>query len=247
MRKWILAMILVFAMAVPAFATNWGDTYNDYDYTITNQGGQGGAGGSVGNVSATGGAGGSAIVNDNSKTYNTNTNINGQHQGQVQGQLQGQNQEINNGQVISPFQSIVIEAQKRAYLGAPSVGVPELNFGNGKIILDIAKSLPKFGIPILEPTDDVKELLDITANIKFKNLYKTILGMKKALMPLCYNVKVQVVMMEGQKSWTSGGSLSGAGSYVGTAGSAASGSLIPSWGGTKADPLFTVIMVKTVK
>lgn len=168
-------------------------------------------------------------VNSN-KNENTNVNING-------GNRQGQSQ-INEGNTVTI-------TNERPLLGYNTSNVPELNFGNGRLILDIAQSLPMFGIPLLSTKDTIKEVVDVTANITFKNLYKTILKMKKSQMPLVYNLKMQIVMVEGQKTWTTGGSLSGGGAGSFTQGGASAGaSLVPQIGGTKAHPLFTVIFVK---
>lgn len=252
MKKMLMSLILALIfMAAPALADPPSGGVHD---VIQNN-----------NQTATGGAGGSATVGDisnrNTNTnFNTNLNTNSnynsnrnenrntnlnvnegnrQGQGQAQGQGQGQSQ-LNEGNKVN------IENPQQ-YLAIPSVGVAELNFGNGNMVLNIAKALPKFGIPLLTPEDEIKEIVDITANVPFKKLYKTILEMKKDQEPLGYNVKIQIVMMEGQKSWTTGGSVSGAGSYVGNAGSAGSASLIPSVGGTKAQPLFTIILVKVTR
>jgi len=168
---------------------------------------------------------------------NKNTNINEGNK-QKQGQEQGQSQ-VNEGNTVS----IVNE---RALLAIPTAGVPEVNFGAGKMDWNFGTLLPKVGITVLTSNDVVKEVLDTTANIKAKNLLPTLLKMKKAQMPLCYNVRLIIIKAEAQKSWTTGGSMSGGGSGISPqgVGSAAGASLVPSFGGTKADDLYTAILVK---
>lgn len=329
MKKILLAFVLVLMLAVPAFATSWGDTYNDYDYTITNQGGAGGSGGSVGAISnqqsqgigsgnsivgpgsmsilspsatggsvgaitntntANGGAGGNAtggnavnrvridnnptiapvitvkpeintdikntntnvgintnindVKNTNSNTIakdaikNTNTNINGQTQGQVQGQ--------NNGQEIAPVQTTTIITE-RPFVQIPTVGVPEMNFGNGRMV-DASKMLPKFkGVALLKDGDTIHTVVDVVANVPFKKLYKTILTLAKDNAVQAPYMRFQIIRAEGQKSWTTGGALSGGGSGMqGASGVAGGGSLIPSIGGTKAHDLFTIVVVNVI-
>jgi len=185
-----------------------------------------------------------AVQNRNSNRQNQDQS---QKQKQQQGQIQGQS--ANNTQdqfgYVAPVQEVKIE-NPREYLGAPSVGPAELNFGQGKVDWNFANLLPKVGIPILGANEEVKEVLDTTANVPIKRLLPTALKMKKAQMPLGYNVRLIIVKAEAQKSWTSGGSVSGAGSYVGNAGSAGSASLVPSIGGTKAHDLYTLIIVKVM-
>jgi hypothetical protein len=185
-----------------------------------------------------------AVQNRNSNRQDQDQS---QKQKQQQGQIQGQS--ANNTQdqfgYVAPVQEVNIE-NPRPYLGAPSVGPAELNFGQGKVDWNFANLLPKVGIPILGANEEVKEVLDTTANVPIKRLLPTALKMKKAQMPLGYNVRLIIVKAEAQKSWTSGGSVSGAGSYVGNAGSAASGSFVPSVGGTKAHDLYTLIIVKVM-
>jgi len=213
----------------------------------------------IGNVNI----GGGFLSSTLSPSADANAEAN-QKQKQQQGQIQGQQQGQNNNQVISPEQNnnqnnkqnnkqnntqktdILIEAPKQALLGVPMVGVAELNFGAGKVDWNFATSLPRIGIPELKPSEVVKEVLESTCNVKFKNYLSTALKMKKAQMPLGYNVRLIVVKAEAQKSWTTGGALSGGGSGINNAGigSAAGGSLVPSFGGTKADDLYTIIIVK---
>jgi len=157
-----------------------------------------------------------------------------------------QKQQQNNEQVIAPSQSIVIEAPKQALVQIPMAGTPELNFGAGKMDWNFATLLPKIGVDVLKSTDVVKVVLDTTANIKAKNLLPTLLKMKKAQMPLCYNVRLIIIKAEAQKSWNTGGVMSGGSSGLSATGvgSAVGGSLVPSFGGTKADDLYTAILVK---
>jgi len=193
---------------------------------------------------------------------NDNVNIQGQKQDQKQkqqqGQAQGQQQKMNNDQTIAPVQTtdIVIEAPKQNLLGLPSQSVPEMNFGNGKM-LDATSKLPNFAIYGIKPLKDeaIMEVISIAANIKFKNLYKKVLDDAKSICALPRtvqsgaNIRYQIIRAEAQKSWSTGGNIGGGGSGLASNGLGAgsgAGSLIPSWGGTKADDLFTVIFVKVV-
>jgi hypothetical protein len=197
-------------------------------------------------------------VNINKPEFNNkNVGINKQSQGQKQdqkqqqGQVQGQMQ--NNKQEIKPVQTVLFESPT-PLLNAPSQMVPELNFGNGRMI-DATKSLPNFAIYGIMKlgSEAIREVLSVNANVKFKNLYKAVLddakdvanGGKKTLTDIRY----QIIRAEGQKSWTTGGNLGGAGSALsasGLSGVSGAGSIIPQWGGTKADDLFTIIFVRVV-
>jgi len=200
---------------------------------------------------------------------NDNVNIQGQKQDQKQkqqqGQVQGQQQKMNNDQVIAPIQdtNILIEAPKQNLLGLPSQSVPEMNFGNGKM-LDATAKLPNFAIYGIKPLKDeaIMEVISVTANIKFKNLYKKVLDDAKSIcanggntvkLPRPaqsgINIRYQIIRAEAQKSWSTGGNLGGGGSGLAANGLGAgsgAGSLIPSWGGTKADDLFTVVFVRVI-
>lgn len=219
---------------------------------VTNQGGTGigvGVGIGISDVD-------NKNINVNKPTFN-NANIQGQKQGQKQqqqqGQIQGQGQEMNNKQVIAPKQVVLFESPTPLLI-SPSQNVPELNFGNGRMI-DATKSLPNFAIFGIKPlgAEAIREVLSVNANVKLKKLYQAILddakdvanGGKKTLT----DVRYQVIRAEGQKSWTTGGNLGGAGSALsssGLSGASGAGSIIPQWGGTKADDLFTIIFVRVV-
>jgi hypothetical protein len=237
-------------------------------------GGAGGAGGSVtntqigGTFSPTFNVNKDAIKNTNDNTnlnvntnvfdpkntFNpTNTNIQGQKQSQKQQQQQGQfqGQSQNNKQTIAPVQQVLFESPT-PLLNTPSQSVPELNFGNGRMI-DATKGLPNFAIFGIKPlgAEPIREVLSVNANVKFKKLYQAVLddakdvanGGKKTLT----DVRYQIIRAEGQKSWTTGGNLGGAGSALsasGLSGASGAGSIVPQWGGTKADDLFTIIFVK---
>jgi len=209
---------------------------------------------------------GAVDIDNKNINVNKNTNIGinkqGQKQGQSQGQDQGQSQSNaftptnvqgqNNDQVVAPEQTVIIKSPVQLP-NIPSSSVPELNFGNGRMY-DTTKTLPNFaifGIRSLGGNDMIMEVLNVNANVKFKNLYKAILsdakdvanGGKKTLV----NVRYQVIRAEAQKSWHTGGSLGGGGSGVSTtglSGGAGAGSIVPSFGGTKADDLFTIIFVQ---
>lgn len=56
-----------------------------------------------------------------------------------------------------------------------------------------------------------------------------------------------VTCAEAQKTWTSGGNFGGGGSGLqasGLGGASGAGSIVPQWGGTKADDLYTIVYVK---
>ena len=159
----------------------------------------------------------------------------------MQGQGQGQDQ----------FGYVNIESPQ-PLLGLPSQSIPELNFGNGKMT-DATDKLPNFAIYGIKKlgSEMISQVLSVNANVKFKKLYQTILddatvvanGGKKTLV----DVRYQVIRAEAQKSWNTGGNIGGGGSGLGAmgqGGGSGSGSLIPSFGGTKADDLFTIIFVK---
>jgi len=217
----------------------------------------------VGNVSATGGN----VTNNNTNKIetgavkNTNTvdvNIGGGFLSKTLSPeaTANQQQKMNNDQVIAPTQTtdIKIEAPKQNLLGLPSQSVPELNFGNGRM-KDATSDLPNFAIYGIKPlkSEAISAVLSVNANVKFKRLYQAILddaaavanGGKKTLA----DVRYQIIQAEAQKSWSTGGNIGGGGSGLttnGLGGGSGSGSLVPSFGGTKADDLFTVIFVKVV-
>lgn len=261
-----LVMVLVLTLAIPAFATNWGDTYNDYDYTITNQGG------SVGPITVSPTISPmisptiSPVINPSitvkpeinvKPVIDTNINIGGglfsktlspeqnQNQGQLQGQdqKQGQVQGQNNDQEIAPVQTVTIKTE-RPLVAIPTTSIPELNFGNGHMI-DVGKMLPKFkGVTLLKDGDTIHTVVDVVANVPFKKLYKTILALAKDHTVQNSYMRFQVIRAEGQKSWNFGVPLSGGGSN--TAGIAGSASSATSIGGTKAHNLFTVMVVNVI-
>ena len=271
----LLIIFLVLIIASFAFADSWHDQYNTYNntYNTTNPGGAGGnasATATVGNVS-----GGTATINDNSKTYNTNTNTNlntninnnnisnkidnkntnmntnmnfnnlSNRQSQGQGQSQKQRQGQDQGQ--SQFGYVNIESPQ-ALLPSPNVIVPPLYFGNGRME-DATSGLPTFalyGITPLLRGEVIMEVISVNANVKFKNLYETILDDAKAASGKGKAIRYQVIRAQGQKTWTFGANLAGAGSALPSINNGASGmgGIGPQWGGTKADDLFTVIFVK---
>jgi hypothetical protein len=130
--------------------------------------------------------------------------------------------------------------------------VPELNFGNGRM-KDATKELPNFAIFGIKAlgSEAIMEVLNVNANVKFKNLYQSIIDDAKSVASAkgfrSEATRYQVIRAEAQKTWTTGGNLGGAGSGLsstGLGGASGAGSIIPQWGGTKADDLFTIIYVK---
>jgi hypothetical protein len=257
--------------------TNTGGSGIGGTATVTANGGAGGAGGAGGSVtinkdaikntnesninignSALGGKSFSPEAKAEVNNVNVGINAQKQQQGQMQGQQQKQGQiqgqQMNNKQVIAPRQEITFEAPK-AGVGVgtvlPGQGVPELNFGAGSM-KDVTLNMPKFAIYGYLPYrgETISEVLSVTANVKFKNLFKVILEDAKALADKGYKsgeVKILVFMADAQKSWTTGGNLGAGGAgAIGTGGASLGGSIVPQWGGTKADPLGTVIYVKVI-
>jgi hypothetical protein len=266
MKKIFLVLAMVFILAgvaipceVPAqTATATATATGGSVGAITNinnpaaigNGGAGGAGGAGGSAVIQSGAVKNDIKNTNTN-LNVNTNVFDPKNTNIQGQFQGQKQSVNNGQNISPVQETNISTPQNL-LGTPSQYVPQLNFGNGRM-KDATGELPRFaiyGITALA-TEPIMEVLSCNANIKFKNLYKTVLEDAKTVAgngsKTLNNVRYQIIRSEAQKSWSTGGNIGGGGSALassGLGGVSAAGSIIPQFGGTKADDLFTVIFVK---
>jgi hypothetical protein len=182
-------------------------------------------------------------------TMNNNSNKQSQRQSQEQSQKQSQKQgqAQNNNQSIAPVQETNISTPQ-SLLGAPSVITPPLYFGNGRME-DDTKSLPAFalyGIVPLASGESIMEVISVSANVKFKNLYQTVLNDGKAASGKGGAIRYQIIRAQGQKTWTLGANVGGAGSALPSVNSGASGmgGIGPQWGGTKADDLFTIIFVK---
>lgn len=193
------------------------------------------------------------------------TNIDIQKQGQSQGQFQGQIQGQNNNQIIAPKQSMglyqvvapeqnVVFESPTQLLATPNQEIPPINFGNGKLT-DVTKNLPNFALYGIKPlgSESIAIVLSVTANVKFKKLYQTVLDDAKEIYnggnKTLTNVRYQIIRAEAQKTWHSGGNIGGGGSAVGGTGAlggSGAASIVPSWGGTKADDLFTIIFVSVL-
>ncbi|HYA92757.1 MAG TPA: hypothetical protein VEK32_14810 [Thermodesulfobacteriota bacterium] len=168
-----------------------------------------------------------------------------------QSQSQKQSQGQNNEQTINPQQEVTIKTPTQL-LESPTQYIPSLNFGNGKM-KDVTNELPTFAIYGIKKYagESIMEVLDVKANVKFKNLYKEILSKAKSLAGgegfKSAEVKVQILKAEAQKTWQLGLNALGSGSGLspsGLGGGSGTGGLGPVWGGTKADDLFTIIYVK---
>jgi hypothetical protein len=168
-----------------------------------------------------------------------------------QSQSQKQSQSQNNEQTVNPQQEVTIKTPTQL-LEPPTQYIPSLNFGNGKM-KDVTNELPTFAIYGIEKYagESVMEVLDVKANVKFKNLYKEIISKAKNLAASkgfkSAEVKVQIFKAEAQKTWQLGLNVLGSGSGLspsGLSGGSGTGGLGPVWGGTKADDLFTIIYVK---
>jgi hypothetical protein len=168
-----------------------------------------------------------------------------------QSQSQKQSQGQNNEQTINPHQEVTIKTPTQL-LESPTQYIPSPNFGNGKMN-DVTNELPTFAIYGIKKYagESIMEVLDVKANVKFKNLYKEILSKAKSLAGgegfMSGEVKVQIFKAEAQKTWQLGLNALGSGSGLspsGLGGGSGTGGLGPVWGGTKADDLFTIIYVK---
>lgn len=267
MKKIVLALILALALTTPALATiadwqgaGWYQEGTSAQYYSTNPSGHTNA--TFIGTTLGGGSTNTNTINNNPTNNNTVTttstggnvnigNVGGGSARQRQNQSQTQVQDQNNDQTIAPTQQVIIETPRQP-VGIPGSGVSELNFGNGKMS-DATLKLPKFalwGISPLSGKDMITEVLCIKANIKFKDMYKLVLeeGKKIAEKGKTNLIRYQIVEVESQKSWTTGGSLNGGGSgFVNGSAVAGGGSLIPQIGRTKADFLYHVIFVKVVK
>lgn len=198
-------------------------------------------------------------INTNKNTnINRNIGINKQSQGQSQEQKQFQGQ--NNDQVIAPVQTnnqeITFEApnlsKQRVVVGAaPNVASPgELNFISPNE-RDVQTYLPKFGCDTIKPlviSDCIVDVIWQSNDIKFKDLYKTVLkglrsdGVQKLSAKA---VRYQIREAASTKTWTTGGSLGG--SSVGPTGQWATGGsagILPQIGRSKSSNLYTVIFVQ---
>jgi hypothetical protein len=248
------------------------NTGNSATITTGGTGGTGGAGGAGGtgigvNVtgshdtvlspSATGGSvnigGGilSSTLSPSAKAEAEQKQKQQQKQQQQQGQIQGQKQTNVNDQVIAPEQTVVFKSPTQL-MSPPSQIVPELNFGNGRM-KDATGDLPNFAIYGIKKlgAEAIVDVLSVNANVKFKGLYKAILSDAKDVAGAkdfkSAEVRIQIIRAEAQKTWTTGGNFGGAGSGLATSGlggGSGAGSVIPQWGGTKSDDLFTIIYVK---
>ena len=245
MKKWImmLSMIMVLAIAGSVFAL--GDIEIDNHPTVT--------GGSVsGNTFTTG----SQQMNNNKLSTgdvnvgngfgNFSPSASADHSGNS---FNINDQDMNNRQVIAPEQKVIFKSPTQL-MAAPSQSVPELNFGSGSL-KDVTAGIPNFAIYGIAKYkgEPIRKIISTNANVKFKNYFQAILddaadiagkeGFKSS------EVRLIVACAEAQKTWTSGGNLGGAGSYLPSpiVGASGAASIVPQWGGTKADPLYTIFFV----
>ena len=189
-----------------------------------------------------------AVQNSNSN-LNVNTNVFDPTSINIQGQIQGQSQ--NNKQTIAPVQETIITTPQEL-LALPSQYVPSLNFGSGRM-KDVTATMPNFAIYGIAKYagEPILDVLNVNANVKFKNYFKAILNDAKDIASAknfkASEVRIIVVCAEAQKTWTTGGNIGGGGSALasgGLGGISAVGSIIPQFGGTKSDDLFTILFVK---
>jgi hypothetical protein len=237
MRKMFLVLFMIFALNGMAYGTD----INTFIPTNTNV---------------------NTPVDTNLNTFvptNLNSNIQGQQQGQGQvqgqmqgqGQLQGQKQGQNNKQTIAPVQKVLFEAPT-PLLGSPSQMVPELNFGTGRM-KDVTSLMPNFALYGIKKYggEPILDVPIVDANVKFKNYYRATITHAKDLASekgfKSENYRVQVICAEAQKTWQLGANAVGAGSGLassGLGGGSGMGGFGPTWAGTKADDLFTIIFFK---
>lgn len=216
----------------------------------------------VGDVLSPSATGGNANVTNNNENkiergavQNDNTNKQKQQQGQLQGQQQqqgqlqgqGQKQEINNGQTISPTQSVVIDTP-RPLLGLPSPNanvIPQLSFGEVKMVppfITDARLLPWNGEIIIavvsQKTTKVGKVIKTSINLVNEAARKEDL------------TKCRIIMLAhpSTKMWSTGGSLSAGGANtVGTGGMSGAGGILPTFGRMTADTIIDLLVVRVVK
>lgn len=254
MKKYLVALILVLAMAYPAFAQVNVGTGNQTGGALSIQNKDI----DIGNLN-----------NNQNTNTNSNTNVNNltntQSQGQNQAQSQSQSQRMRQNQNQTAISESEAKAKSQAnnlgntqtiespqnLLGSPNVFLPPLYFGNGRME-DVTELLPPFAIYGIKPLakgEMISAVIVSDANIKFKNLYQTVLddGKKASGKGKADNLRIQIIRAQGQKTWTMGLNAAGAGSGLsptGLGGGAGAGGIGPQWGGTKADDLFTVLIVQ---
>lgn len=186
-----------------------------------------------------------------------------QEQSQDQSQTQSsfntnsnsQEQSTNNQQTISPSQDtridINVEGPKKVVVGsAPNVIAPsELNFISAGE-RDVTTIMPKFGCDTVKPltkNDCIVDVLWIDSDIKFKNLYKSVLkGLRseEVLKTQTKYVRYQIREADSVKSWTTGGSIGANGvGTIGTTITGVAGGILPQIGRSKSSNLYTVIFV----
>lgn len=216
MKKLMVVLAIVLGFYGTSFAWVTGDTTNNYNYDITNQGGKGGDGGNAFAV------GGGANVDVENRNTNINTNINSIKQSQEQGQGQIQGQKQGQGQGQFGYVNIEIE-NPREYLAVPGVGVyvPSLIPGQ---VLDVTKMifLP-VGLKAMAGNDTYEETITFNGwcmdRIRLEDLSQDILKYFRQLSGKwaeSSQLRVQVWMKGQTKGWGgSGGGSGGMGAIQG--------------------------------
>jgi hypothetical protein len=173
--------------------------------------------------------------NESQKTQEVNVrNINAQAQGQIQGQAQS----MNNGQSISPSQSIDIKGEAVDAIQINAINIPLYQNGT---IGDITSTMANFkGLKKLSNHDIIVKVLkveygNVFSRIKLQDLESKIVATKIVGDKIRYSVK-----FKGSVSGFAVGGGAGAARSSTDALTTASGSILPGYADSTHDPKFII-------
>lgn len=257
MKKLILAVFLMLALCIPAFAQV------DIDGPSTS-----GSLSPIGGVNAQAGAtssatGGNATINDNSRITNSNTNLNtdvntnintfnptniqGQNQGQSQGQMQGQGQLQGQGQMNNWSQTY---NAPRDLLSAPAVTPPEIPIIKGKMWVLTSREIPNIGIPLYNGEEYVAAKSyngSIFNRVRREDLAEDLLIFRDKILGKVgwakSKVRIEVIGRDAGESTSTSGAGAGSGSWNPTnpSGVAGTAGLFPGKTRWKQDDQYTIV------
>jgi len=198
------------------------------------------------------GLGGSSVVtnNVNNKVTNNNANLNNNKVKNTNKNTNTNNikntnsnrQSQNNNQSIAPVQNVITESNR---LAAPSINSAEVPILQGGKIGDVTAALPDFfGIQKLAQGEKIVKVIKVLngswfTKIRLEDVPEAILEG----VPAGSKVRYSVWAKDGVTAVTTGGGIA-ASQSVGA--NAATGSILPGWASSNANPVF-VIFVYEVK